>query len=41
MKVENENKKEYLEKAIVFHLILLIGVVYLLIKLGVKIFENM
>ncbi len=39
MKIENE--KEYLERVIVFHLILLIGVMYFLIQLGIKIFENM
>ncbi len=41
MKAENKNTKGYLQRAIVFYLILLAGTVYFLIKLGAKIFENM
>ena len=41
MRVENENKKGYLETMIVFYLLLLAGTIYLLGKLAIKIIENM
>jgi len=41
MKVENENRKGYLETTIIFYLLLLAGTIYLLAKLGIKIIENM
>ena len=41
MNTENKNTKGNLKRAIVFYLVLLAVTVYLLIKLGIKIFENM
>ena len=40
MKTKNKNPENSIETMIAFYLLLLSGTIYLLVRLGLKIFEN-
>lgn len=41
MKAKNKNSESSIETMIVFYLLLLSGTIYFLVKLGIKVFENL